>query len=636
MRLLLPTLFVLCLAMPAAAENGIFFVDADTRIQDLQPYMLYLPDEAGAFTLETALARHEWQPLPNSTLGYRNYPVWTRITLRSRDAGSHQYILNNPRPATNLLDIYVSGDKGGYTKHELGILRPVANQTLRHRFTALPLTVPADRPVTVVTRVYSAGPLDVGWVLSAVSEFYVWTIGENLLRGLVGGAMLTMILYNLMLWINLRQPILLAYVAFGTTLLMTIFSFQGIYRVFHFGLPLVWFFYGVWLGACLMSAAMIAIAVYFFDTRRNMPRMHRWFKVLLAGLGVDLLWILMGIGDNALLRFTPLMHLWLVVIYLSLIVAGIAGVRLKLTGAAYYLAGHGILLMALVLTNMAQLGWIGSVSMVSVIVPTGALLDITFLAKAISERLGRMQRELELQRESALVQSRFASVGKTLGMITHQWRTPLARQGAALTEMEMLLKQEGREAALPRIEQVLLPRVQECLALLSGTVTDFRSYFAADNVTRRFAPAEIIDQTLGLIAWQRQPDSLRIEWRRPDADIVLDSHPATLAHVMMIIVENAIDIFAERQVADPVLSISLSQEGHAVRIAVTDNGGGIRVRPIERIFSGFFSAKQRQSTGMGLYIARMLVEERLGGRITAENTRDGACLSLSLPNNGRG
>lgn len=632
MKVILTALVLLCLAEAAGAETpGVALVGEDTHRLVLQPQMLYLPDPKGAISFGEAMSSRRWRPLPASNLGYVDYPVWTRITLRSKDGRSHRFILYNPRPGTNFIDAYVEDASGRFTRHDLGILRPVSNQIWQSRFSTLPVTVPADRPLTVYARVRSAGPLEVGWVLDNIGAFSAWSVGDDLLRGVLAGAVLTMVLYNLMLWLSLRQPLLLAYVAFGSSLLTALYSFQGVYRLFSFGLPAVGFFYNTWLSVCLMSASAVAIAIYFFETRKHMPLLHRWLQLLLAAFGLAVLWVFAAIWDNALFRFSPWMHLLLTLTYASLIFTGISGLRRHIDGAGYYLAGQGSLLVALGVVSAIQLGGLGASSALSAIIPLGALLDITFLAKAIGTRLGRMKRELALQRESTRVQARFAALGKTIGMITHQWRTPLARQGAALTEMELLLENDGGEAILPRIRQTLLPRMRESLDLLNGTVEEFRTYFAADNRPTRFRPVDVIEQTIALVAWQRQPLALEVTWQRPDDDDVLNGYATTFAHVVMIIVENAVDVFAERSVVDARLWVSLSAEHGNLRVAIADNGGGIDVRPLERVFSGFFSDKRRRSTGLGLYIARMLVEERLGGHIAVENTAEGACFSITLP-----
>lgn len=45
----------------------------------------------------------------------------------------------------------------------------------------------------------------------------------------------------------------------------------------------------------------------------------------------------------------------------------------------------------------------------------------------------------------------------------------------------------------------------------------------------------------------------------------------------------------------------------------------------------FVSGKRRESSGMGLYLVRMLVTERLGGRLVAENVGEGARFTVILP-----
>lgn len=200
-----------------------------------------------------------------------------------------------------------------------------------------------------------------------------------------------------------------------------------------------------------------------------------------------------------------------------------------------------------------------------------------------------------------------------------------------MTEMEMLLGQEKSATALQRIEKILLPRLQECLALLSGTVTEFRAYFAADNRFEHYNPAEVIEQTLALLTWQQSLSHVQTDFTAPDPPRLITGHPATLAHVLMILVENALDIFQERQVETPRIDIALRMDAQHVHIIIADNGGGIEIDPIDQVFTGFTSAKRRQSSGMGLYIAQMLIQERLHGAISVENQNGGACFTLTLP-----
>ncbi len=75
---------------------------------------------------------------------------------------------------------------------------------------------------------------------------------------------------------------------------------------------------------------------------------------------------------------------------------------------------------------------------------------------------------------------------------------------------------------------------------------------------------------------------------------------------------------------------SLSEDGGAVEVAVSDTGHGLTDEIRERLFLPFYSTKHR-GTGLGLSIAAKIVQEH-GGTIRAEaNSPKGARFLLRLP-----
>ena len=630
MRRLLPLLFLLVSSGAIAAPQPFFFTE-ETPAQDLVAHTLHLPDRDGLHTLESALASDGWQPLQQGNLGYIAYPVWSRVTLHNQGSQTRQILLYKHRPGILQLDVTLQRISGEREHLALGITRPFDNQPLRHRLMTVPVAIAPGETVTVYSRIRATGPTEASWQFSHIGDFSFHSTLEHLLWGIFFGAVLSMILYNLMLWFSLRLPMLLAYVAFGVLLVLAITNAQGFYRIFDFGLPQLWFQQVSWIFTALVNGAMILFAMLFFTTRQRMPRLHRWLQAMLLITAATLLAFVAALFDNSIYRHSPLLHLVYMATYLSLIAVAVVAMRRRITGATYYLLGQGSIFAATVLLLLTMSGAIGPASMANFLFPVGALLDLAFLAKAITQRVGVLKRELDLQRETTLAQSRFASLGKTLGMITHQWRTPLARQGAILTELELLLQRPDPTTALERLRQTLLPRLQQSVALLNNTVSDFRTFFAADNQTQPYQPARIIDQTLALIRWQELPTPIQLTWQPPTESPTLHGHPASLAHVLMILFENALDILNEREVPDPQLRITLTPCHQGVEIVICDNGGGITIEPLERIFNTFVSSKQRDSCGMGLYIARMLTEEVMGGTIRAENGPKGACFTLRLP-----
>ena len=100
------------------------------------------------------------------------------------------------------------------------------------------------------------------------------------------------------------------------------------------------------------------------------------------------------------------------------------------------------------------------------------------------------------------------------------------------------------------------------------------------------------------------------------------------------IISNAAD--AMRQ--GGVLSISIrpivSSMGDGIQTIVRDNGNGIRQEHLAQIFEPFFTTKGDLGTGIGLWVAKQLVEARGGEISVASSTEEGNCgtaLTVFIP-----
>ncbi len=104
----------------------------------------------------------------------------------------------------------------------------------------------------------------------------------------------------------------------------------------------------------------------------------------------------------------------------------------------------------------------------------------------------------------------------------------------------------------------------------------------------------------------------------------------SFAHVSMIIIDNAIDIANERHITNPWVKISTMSDTNRLIVHFEDNCARITQKPIESIFELDISSHQEKERGVGLSIAKMLVEQKMGGKITVKNTQNGALFSLIL------
>ncbi len=114
--------------------------------------------------------------------------------------------------------------------------------------------------------------------------------------------------------------------------------------------------------------------------------------------------------------------------------------------------------------------------------------------------------------------------------------------------------------------------------------------------------------------------------------VLLAADPDRLSQVLINLVQNAAQ--ASQPGQEIILSLEPEPQGR-VALVVSDQGSGVQPQHMSQIFNPFFTTKQR-GTGLGLPLARRIVEEH-GGRLELESQPDqGTQVRVSLPVLGQG
>lgn len=114
----------------------------------------------------------------------------------------------------------------------------------------------------------------------------------------------------------------------------------------------------------------------------------------------------------------------------------------------------------------------------------------------------------------------------------------------------------------------------------------------------------------------------------PDGPLTVHGDGVLLEWVLEVLIKNAIDALAGRS-GEVVVSAQTAPEG-GIRIRVQDDGPGIPRALRKRIFDAGFTTKDR-GWGIGLSLARRIVEENHGGKLSLAETDRGAAFDVILP-----
>lgn len=251
---------------------------------------------------------------------------------------------------------------------------------------------------------------------------------------------------------------------------------------------------------------------------------------------------------------------------------------------------------------------------------------------AFNQSLKEKVREaLHKEREKAKLlmhQSRLASMGEMIEQIAHQWRQPLNTLALINNDIYFKIKLHTfDEAEFEKAHE----QINESLQYMSQTINDFRTYLQNSQEKEDISITELIQTAFALndAIMKFAKISCTLE---SDGDIFLRTTRSELLQVLMSLFKNAHDILAERKITKGCIRTKVTRENEWVHISIQDNAGGIDKEHIESIFEPYFTTRTAtEGTGIGLYMSKTIVEERLHGKLRAENTSEGACFTISLP-----
>jgi PAS domain S-box-containing protein len=236
----------------------------------------------------------------------------------------------------------------------------------------------------------------------------------------------------------------------------------------------------------------------------------------------------------------------------------------------------------------------------------------------------------EARRELAHA-SRLAMAGELTASVAHEINQPL---GAILTNVEaaeMLL--ESAPESLAEVRQILKDIHRDDLRA-SEVIQRLRALLRKRET--KIEPVdcnELISDVLLLLGAESRCRHVNVETQlAADLPFVLGDK-VHLQQVLLNLLLNGMDAMADKP-GEKTLTVrtALNQSGY-VEIAISDVGTGIRRDRLSHLFEPFFSTK-REGMGLGLSLARALVEAN-GGRIWAENNSGaGATFRFALPVNG--
>jgi len=230
------------------------------------------------------------------------------------------------------------------------------------------------------------------------------------------------------------------------------------------------------------------------------------------------------------------------------------------------------------------------------------------------------------QKEFIIQQSKLAEMGEMIAAIAHQWNEPLVELSAILQDLEFSYKQKELNVNVMR-EFVRESMVQ--IQYMSKTLSDFRNFLKPSTKKATFCAKKALDEVLEIISRQIFYAHIKLSVTCKDDFVPIYGYKNEFKQVLLNIINNAKHKLLETKNGKNI-DIVIEPQSKNIKIKIIDDGNLIDDDVLDLIFDPYFSTNKK-GTGLGLYMAKVIIEDKMNGKISAYNYLNKVIFNIIVP-----
>lgn len=558
---------------------------------------------------------------------YKNLPYWAKLKLKNSSNKSKIFYLKAENQFTYQIQYFLLQQDKIVSHIKDGVISKNTNRAFNTNHMLFPLELEANSEVEVYFKIQNYNKINLNFELVTKEYLLNYYQTYNFYEGIFFGGLILMVLYNLFLYLLIRARIYIYYVGYVfwlTVYFIGLFGFsqryfEGYTYLFYFSSGVLFIFLTLFIQSIL-------------NLKDKLPKINTLLNLFIIYVTLHTLVNIYVLETEQFAYAQILFNAFFIatIIYVILII-----------GSTYYLAYYrddtiakfysfiwSVIAFSGLSIPLQYLNLIDIPLTPEYLFQILILIEVICFSFILAYKINLIEKEQKQQERILVQQNKLASLGEVVGMIAHQWRQPLSEINGIVLNMDIDYRKEQLHDK-PFFNY--LDNIESITASMSQTINTFIDYFKHHKELEEFQISDLIQGALNLLATANK-DNVSIKYLQHE-EITLHSYRSELIQALLIVLKNALDACSNMQDSNQQeIVLNVIPKEDEVIISVQDNGCGIPIEIIDKIYDPYFTTKhQSQGTGLGLYILKMIIEQTIQGKVDISSKNNVTICSMHIP-----
>ncbi len=590
----------------------------------------YISDEENKYTYEDILNKNDLNILEFMHIGPATGPFWTRSTIENNSNIEKEITLYNPLAGINKIDVYILKDNKLTKIVYLGDLRAQELRDSISTYSSFDLKIKPNEAITIISKIENFYIYNLGWKISKTYDFFSQESKKIFLAGIFGSLIFLFSAYNILNFILYKNKSYLIIFAIGFSIFLYQYGFHGILYFLNINLNLELITFITWNSPVFCGIFLLLFTYIFFEQQKKYKK-SSYITILLILLYIfcTMLLIYAQFFNQKFFKYTWLLTITFLSSTFYLLLFAIYTLIKNEIGAIYYILGKSLFFIIVFVNTLGLFNLVHYEGMTKFLMPFAYTIDLLALVIVLYMKNKQEQEELIKAKMILLEQSRFNSIGQAIGHISHQWKAPLTSIGTSVTLLETIYNHDI-DRLISTFEKQL-PFIKKSINLMKKSTDEFSNFYETANQKESIILKNLILDIVDILSSKIILKKVEIVFNIED-DFEIYSFEHIISNIFLVLINNSLEEFTLKE--GNKIEINAKKINDKTIITYSDDAGGIKIEPVEAIFDYFTSSKKEKvkSSGIGLAIVKMLINDRLNGKINVKNSENGAIFTVTLPN----